>query len=474
MAQIPKSMSDQWTIWREKPQVMVRDLFKVTPDPWQDNILEMFPHSPRIAMKAAKGPGKTGVLAWLALNFLLTRPHPNIAATSISGDNLRDGLWKECAKWMNTSDLFKTMFTWQTERIFNKQAPETWFMSARTWAKSSDSTQLGNTLAGLHSDYIMFLIDESGSIPPPILLSAEAALSSCVEGHIVQAGNTTSLDGALYEACVTKKRMWQVVNVTSDPDDPMRSPRVSIEWAREMIAEYGRDHPHVKVMVLGEWPSSNLNALLSIEDVERAFAQKYQQTDIDHAPKILGVDVAAEGDDSSIIFPRQGLVAFPPKVMRNVNGVFGAGQVARTWADWDADACFIDNTGGFGASWADQLEVLNRQPIRVHFNEKAHNRRYANKRTEMAMNTAEWVKKGGCLPNCPELLAEMTQTTYTFKGDALLLEPKKIIKAKIGRSPDHFDSLMLTFADPVAPRKPVGPPIRTREAEFDVFESYYR
>lgn len=367
------------------------------------------------------------------------------------------------------------MFTWQTERIFNKQAPETWFMSARTWAKSSDTTQLGNTLAGLHSDYIMFLIDESGSIPPPILLSAEAALASCKEGHIVQAGNTTSLDGALYEACVKKKSLWEVVNITSDPDDPLRSPRVSIEWARELIATYGRSSPFVKVMVLGEWPNTSLNALLGTDEVEAAFNQKYQQDDIKNMPKILGVDVAAEGDDSSIIFPRQGLVAFPPKVMRNVNGVQGAGQVARTWADWDVDACFIDNTGGFGASWADQLQVLNRTPIRIHFNELAHDRRYANRRSEMYFKLAEWIKAGGCLPNCPELVAELTQTTYTFKGDALLLEPKKIIKAKIGRSPDHADALALTFADPVAPKGGVTMIVRQRgEQTYDVYEDYYR
>jgi hypothetical protein len=422
MAQPPlnQALVGKFTEWREKPQVMVRELFGVTPDDWQDNVLAAFPHKPRLAMKASKGPGKTCVLAWLCWNFLLTRPHPNIAATSISGDNLRDGLWKELAAWQHKSELLKAMFTWQTERIFAKEAPATWWMSARTWAKTADTTQLGNTLAGLHSDYIMFVIDESGSIPTPILLSAEAALASCKEGHIVQAGNTTSLDGALYEACVTKKSLWDVHLITGDPDNPLRSPRIDMAWARELIDTYGRDSPFVKVMVLGEWPSANLNALLGVEDVEAAFARKYQQHDIDNQPRILGVDVAAEGDDSSIIFPRQGLVAFPPKVMRNVNSVQGAGQVARTWADWDVDACFIDNTGGFGAGWADQLQTLNRSPIRIHFNERAHDPRYANRRSEMAFKTAEWVKNGGALPNIPELVAEMTQTTYTFKGDALL------------------------------------------------------
>src|ERR1700761_4489631 len=183
MAAVNPKLAQQFATWADKPQVMVRELFGATPDSWQDNVLAMFPYKPRIAMKASKGPGKTCTLAWLCWNFLLTRPHPNIAATSISGDNLRDGLWKEMALWQGKSELLKAMFTWQTERIFAKEAPATWWMSARTWAKTSDATQLGNTLAGLHSDYIMFAIDESGSIPTPITMSAEAALASCKEGH---------------------------------------------------------------------------------------------------------------------------------------------------------------------------------------------------------------------------------------------------------------------------------------------------
>lgn len=459
--------------WREQPQLMVRELFNVTPDPWQDKVLAAFPHHPRHAMKAAKGVGKTGLEAWLCWNFLLTRPHPNVAATSISGDNLRDNLFKEMAVWLNKSELLKALFVWQAERIFSKEHPATWFMSARTWAKSSSVEQLGNTLAGLHSDYIMFVLDESGAIPLPILISAEAALSSCVEGRIVQAGNTNSLEGALYDACVKNKHLWNVVQITADPDDPDRSPRVSIEWARSMIDTYGRDSPFVKVMVLGEWPSASINALLGPEDVEAAMKRQYQQWDIAHAPRILGVDVAREGDDASVIFPRQGLVAFAPKVFRNVNGIIGAGAVARIWDDWNVDACFIDNTGGFGASWIDQLKTLNRPTIPIGFADTPHDKRYYNRRAEMYFKTAEWITNGGMLPNCPELVGELTQTTYTFKGDRMILEPKEIIKAKIGRSPDHADALALTFADPVAPRVEQQQMPRREEKPYDVFAEFY-
>ena len=163
--------------WREDPRVFVREVFGVTPDPWQDEVLAAFPHQQRIALKACKGPGKTAVEAWLAWNFLLTRPHPKIAATSITSENLADNLWAEMAKWQQKSDLLKATFQWTKTRIFAKDHPETWWMSARTWPKTADKEQQANTLASLHADYILFILDESGGMPEAVMASAEAALS---------------------------------------------------------------------------------------------------------------------------------------------------------------------------------------------------------------------------------------------------------------------------------------------------------
>jgi flagellar biosynthesis GTPase FlhF len=104
--------------WRERPDTMVRELFGVEPDPWQDEALRAFPTSPRLALRASKGPGKTATLAWLAWNFLLTRPRPKIAATSVTADNLSDGLWTEMAKWQAKSPLLQHLFQWTKTRIF--------------------------------------------------------------------------------------------------------------------------------------------------------------------------------------------------------------------------------------------------------------------------------------------------------------------------------------------------------------------
>jgi len=178
----------------------------------------------------------------------------------VSGDTLADNLWAEMAKWQARSQLLSEKFQWTRTRIFNKARPETWWMSARTWAQSADRVRLGQTLAGLHADHIMFVLDESGGIPDAVMASAEAALSSCVEGHIVQAGNPTHLEGPLWRACTTERRLWHVTEITADPDDPKRATRVKADWAREQIEKYGRDNPWVLVNVFGRFPPSATSA----------------------------------------------------------------------------------------------------------------------------------------------------------------------------------------------------------------------
>jgi len=450
--------------WRDRPDLFVREVFGVTPDPWQDDVLRAFPSHQRQAMQASKGPGKTALLSWIAWNFLATRPYPKIAATSITADTLADTLWTEMAKWQTKSPFLMAAFEWQKTRIFCREHPETWWMSARSWSKTADANQQANTLAGLHADYILFLLDEVGGIPDAVMAAAEAALSSCVEGHLIIAGNPTHLSGPLYRAATTERRLWHVTEITSDPDDPRRSPRVSIQWAREQIEKYGRDNPYVLINIFGKFPPSSLNVLIGPDEVKECFCRYYREADVAGSPRVLGVDVARDGGDASVIAKRQGLQVFPLRKFRNIDGIQGAGLVAREWQDWNAQACFIDMTGGFGASWFDQLRTLGRSPVSVLFSAAAvQSERYYNKRTEMYFECIEWIKRGGALPESPEIMGALTQTEYYFKGDRLILEPKELIKQKLGYSPDEMDAIVMTFAAPVSPPAPAH---RARQLHF--------
>jgi hypothetical protein len=444
-----KVAGDKLKLWREKPQVMVRELFGATPDPWQDEDLDAFPHTQRYAAKACKGPGKSTLLSWMGWNFLLCYPFPNCAAISISGDNLKDGLWKEMAKWYQRSPLLQDIFAVNSERIYCREHKDTWFMSARTWSQTANKEQQANALAGFHADYLLYLIDEAGGIPDGVVSAAEAALATGIVTKMAMAGNPTHLSGPLYRASTRDAGLWRLREITGDPDDPLRTPRVSIEWARQMIAKDGRDNPWVMVNVLGKFPPFSFNALLGPDDVSAAMGRHIPLAQYIKAAKVLGVDVARYGSDSSVIFPRQGIAFLEPKQLRNVDSLQGAGQVARKWSDWEADACFVDNTGGYGAGWIDQLVALGRNPIGIGFATQAADGRFFNKRAEMAWALAEAIKSGTALPDIPEMRGELVALTYTFKGDKIILADKEQIRAEIGRSPDFTDAAMLTYAQPV-------------------------
>ena len=450
--------------WRENPLTFVTEELHAEPDAWQQKVLEVFPSQDvdkiRISMQACAGPGKSAVLAWCGWNFLACygdkNEHPNGAAMSVTSDNLKDNLWKELSVWHGRSEFLKAAFVWTKERIFAKDHPSTWFISARTWSKSANAEEQGRTLSGLHSKYILYLIDESGDISPAVLRAAEQGLSNCKWGKILQAGNPTSLDGMLHLAATTQRHLWFIVRITGDPDDAERSPRISIEWAREQIKLYGRDNPWVMSYILGLFPPASINALLGPDEVEAAMKRHLREDEYSWSQKRLGIDVARFGDDRTVIFPRQGLASFTPVVMRHdpskdKPSVDIANRVMMAKQRWDSEMEFFDDTVGWAHGAVDVMRAAGHSPIAVDFGGKAMDSRYKNRRAEMWMKMAEWIRRGGALPQIPELVRELTAPTYTYVGGQFLLEPKDQIKKRIGVSPDIADALALTFAMPDMP-----------------------
>ena len=446
--------------WREEPCAFVRDNFQVEPDNWQRKALEAFaskdPEKRRISLQAAVGPGKSALLAWCGWNFLACygdlHEHPKGAAVSVTEANLKANLWPEMAKWQQRSEFLRTAFTWTASRVSANDHPETWFLEARSWSKTAEPEEQGRTMSGLHSKYVLVLVDESGEIPIAILKVAEQALSNCKFGKILQAGNPSSLDGMLYIAANQQRHMWYVVRITGDPDDPERSPRINLEWAKEQIALYGRDDPWVMYSILGQFPPASINSLLGIEQVqasmERTRGMLQKRSQWDWAQKRLGIDAAWRGDDKWVIFPRQGICCpARPVAMRNPKTQEIGDRIIMARNRWNAERLYFDDTGGYAAGASDYVEAAGYPVVRVDFSGKATDQRFYNKRAEMWWRMAEWVKTVGALPDLPELVPELTMPTYSYKNGRLIIEEKDQIKKHLGRSPDYADGLALTFAE---------------------------
>lgn len=456
--------------WRADPVAFVREVFGAEPDAWQAEVLAAIVTNQRVALKACKGPGKSCVMAWIMLWFLAVYPHSKCLATSITGDNLRDNLWSEISLWQKKSKYLTEAFDWTAERVVNREHPETWFASARTWSKNADKTQQANTLAGLHGSYTLVCMDEVGDIPSGVAAAADASLSTGEFNRILIAGNPTQTEGPLYDACTRDRARWWVKEITGDPYDPTRAPRISVQWAKDQIEQWGPDNPWVMVNVFGKFPPTQSNKLLGPEEVGDAAQRDCSEFVYRDWPIIYGLDVARFGDDRSVLYKRQGPVAFSPRVWRGADTMTLADQVARHLLEEPGDAIFVDATG-IGGGVQDRLAQMGFSPIGVDFGSSALDARFADRRSEMWWLLHLWIKKGGgCIPNSPELRAELVGPTYGFttgqKVTRLKLESKDDMKKRGLSSPDMADALALTFASPVKSKlKEPVPKMKWKDSE---------
>lgn len=462
----------QLAVWLSEPWTFVRDTFDVTPDFWQDELLHAIvdAKTPQgmayvmFCLKACKGPGKTAVLAWIIWWFMLTHDQAKGFATSITGDNLSDNLWAELARWRLKSPMLTNLFGYQSDSIFSYAYPDTWFFSARTWPKDAAANTQAATLAGLHGPNTILVLDEAGGIPVGVLVAGLAHHSTndtnaeIPECHLTfLAGNPDTIDGALGWACTEDAAHWWVKEITGDPDDPHRAPRIDVHWAREMIRIFGANNPWVLVNVFGKFPPVGANKLVGPDQVRTAMHVRHFPEVWKDKARVMALDVArSTGRDRSVLTRRQGVIVFPQIVYRIDDATELAGQVIFEFGRWPAQAIFVDIVGVGGPVY-DHLKSLGLPVIAFNGGLPARDgQRFVDRRTEVAWQCAQAIKGQGedpailSLPNSPELVAEATAPTIKYMPNGKMrLESKEDMLKRGVPSPDLWDSLCMTFAEPV-------------------------
>jgi hypothetical protein len=230
---------------------------------------------------------------------------------------------------------------------------------------------------------------------------------------------------------------------------------VSPDYIEEMKRDYGEDSDIYRVRVLGEFPNQSINQLIGRELVDKAMKRHLRADQYQHSPIVLGVDVAWEGDDCSVVYLRQGLYS---KILGRFNGMDNmtlADRVISWQIEHQAQTVFIDV--GWGTGVIDRMRQLGHSPVPVNFGGKAtKDARYQNKRSEMWVEMKEWLEQGGALEDEEALSEELCAPEYMFTpAGKIQLEAKKDIKKRGLPSPDRADALCLTFAAPVVAKKPV-------------------
>lgn len=209
--------------------------------------------------------------------------------------------------------------------------------------------------------------------------------------------------------------------------------------------------------MLCDFTASSDNALVSLDEVLTAMTRRIDPELAAAWPLVLGVDVARFGEDATVFFPRQGLCAREPLVLRKLSNTEVAHRLVACIAEYEPALVCIDQGQGTGVIDLTRDLVSRRAVsiVEVPFGSRANqDTRFANRRAEMWTALRDWLRAGGALPHSELLKAELTAPTYTFDPSGRIrLEPKENIRERLKRSTDLADALALTFAVPLGAQK---------------------
>ena len=393
--------------------------------------------------------------AWILHWLMSTRPHLSGVVTANTGAQLKTKTWRELAYWHKMS-LHEHWFKWTATKFYHKDHEETWFCAA-----IPNSEENSEAFAGLHAKYVIVMYDEASAIPDKIWEVSEGATTTPRAMWLVY-DNPTRNTGR-FKACFTSDRdRWVTRKVDIRTCDPKRVSQTLIaEWAEA----YGADSDFFRVRVLGEFPNASDMQFIAEDKVEMAQARELTYEQFGFLPLIMGIDIARGGDedlgggdyggDLNVIALRRGrkleeLIEFPGrsdlvKVAKRIQKEIDERRPAIVFCDAVGNASGVPD---MLASWGYQVVRVNSR--KLPDDEEV----YYDKRMEMWDRMREWINTAE-IPDDKELREELTAAQFGHarhqkRGEVLILEQKKHIRARLGRSTDKADALAHTFYHKIA------------------------
>jgi hypothetical protein len=230
----------------------------------------------------------------------------------------------------------------------------------------------------------------------------------------------------------------------------MRNDKLIAEWAED----WGEDSDYFRVRVRGLPPKQGPLQFISSSSVQAAVERTIETKDIStRMPRLMGVDVARQGDDSSSVIMRHGR-----KIIEMADGervhryrIRDTRQlclrVSNLIVENYPDIVFVDGVG-LGGGVVDDLRMLGHDNIvEVLAGGKASDPKvFLNKRIEMWDRMRQWIDVAD-IPDDPQLIIDLTTPEFDFqiKSELMKLESKADMKKRGADSPDSGDALALTF-----------------------------
>jgi phage terminase large subunit len=450
--------------YQRDPEGFVRDVLGVRLWGRQLDVLRAVAASrrARVAVRSGHKVGKSRVVVCLALWFACCFPDARVVLTSASFRQVRGILWRE----------LKRLYRGARVPLGGElhKAPD----NGLEWDDGREikgfTTDDPERMAGISGENVLFILDEASGIAQDIFDAIEGNRAG--GARLVMTSNPTKTTGEFFDAFHSKRHLYTCIHISS-----LESPNVAAndnaipglatkEWCDEKLAEWGEDSPLYQVRVLGNFPKQGSDAVIALAAVEEArkrWDDAANDNDLDddeprrpyigpqHGRLHLGVDVARFGDDESTVYARRGRFIVDYEVVHGMDTQALAELVervaARHWQEGEKDLPLVKvDTIGVGGGVADKLRRNQRlRVVDIVVSETSDDEeKYSRLRDQLWFGLADWLKTGA-IPADGKLEGELVSPTYGFdeRGRRKVVSKDKI-KAKLGRSPDRAEGLMLS------------------------------
>lgn len=423
--------------WREGgPALFAAEALGAKPTPQQWEASRALVARRRVSIRSGHGTGKSAFMAWTVL-WSIACFHPvKVGATAPTANQIHDVVWSELGTWhRRLPPEWQRQFRWTAERFERTDSPQEAFAVARTSRKEQPEA-----LQGLHSETMVFLIDEASGVPDEVFQVAEASLST--EGaYILMAANPTRMEGYFFASHHEHRDSWAALTWNGE-----ESPLVSRDYIAEMAKKYGIESAIYKIRVRGDF-AGNPDGVIPLDIIEAAIDREVKPT----GEERWGVDVARFGEDRTALCKRLGNAMLEPiRYWRGKDTMQTAGLIKIEYEDakHKPEAIMVDVIG-LGAGVVDRCRELKLPVVGVNVAESpAVRERYSRLRDELWFKAREWFQARDVrMVRDDALIAELTLPSFkALSNGKIQVESKDELKRRGVTSPDLADAFCLTFA----------------------------
>ncbi|MFJ4469563.1 hypothetical protein ACIP2X_19010 [Streptomyces sp. NPDC089424] len=442
---------------------------------YQDDILGALARHRRVAARGPHGLGKTGVASLGVLWFATTREAAGydwkVLTTASAWRHLTVYLWPEIHKWarrIRWDVLGREPFSELTELLGLN-------LKLVHGAASPVASNKAELIEGAHADSLFYLIDEAKVVPDGTWDAIEGAFSGgrmdgLPEAFALAISTPGPPAGRFYEIHKHAPGLedWHTRHVTLE--EAVAAGRISPDWAEQRARQWGADSALYANRVLGEFHASDEDSVIPLAWVEAAIERwhVWDQAGRPDVPgrRVLGVDVARTGGDSTVLCHRRGLVVARLETHDREDTMQTTARVQAALGEEEGAAAVVDSIG-VGGGVVDRLRELS-APV-LAYTGAAKSKLRTRDREWGFFNTrsaAYWKLRelldpafGAELALPPDdlLVADLTTPTWditTGVPPKIKVEPKDDVTARLGRSPDRGDAVAMSlFADHLAATK---------------------